>query len=260
MTSSSRLVAPAAAIHAQAELIADWLDALVVADFDRPSVLPGWDVRMLSGHVALILAGLSERLATRAAPPATSVGEFVTRYRRDVAMIEESTRNRAEGRTPAELIASLRQDADLQTAIIGVSPATILQTPRGPLRADDWLDTRLIELVVHADDLSRSVPDRDPVAIHRAALAIAVRLLAEILAARAPGRAVEVRVSPFVAVQAIPGQRHTRGTPPNVVETDPMTWIRLATGRIGWAAAVNAGSVAASGTRASLEDHLPLMS
>ncbi len=109
MTSSSRLVAPAAAIHAQAELIADWLDALVVADFDRPSVLPGWDVRTLSGHVALILAGLSERLATRAAPPATSVGEFVTRYRRDVAMIEESTRNRVEGRTPAELIASLRQ-------------------------------------------------------------------------------------------------------------------------------------------------------
>jgi hypothetical protein len=114
--------------------------------------------------------------------------------------------------------------------------------------------------VVHADDLSRSVPDRDPVAIHRAALAIAVRMLAEILAARAPGRAVEVRVSPFVAVQAIAGQRHTRGTPPNVVETDPLTWVRLATGRTTWADAVNAGSVTASGTRASLEDHLPLLS
>lgn len=260
MTSSSRLAAPAAAIHAQAELIADWLDKLVPTDFDRPSVLPDWDVRTLTGHVALILAGLSERLATRSVPPATSVGEFVTRYRRDVAMIEESTRNHIEGRTPAELIAALRKEADPRPAIIGVSPSTILQTPRGPLRADDWLNTRLIELVVHADDLSRSVPDRDPVAIHRAALAIAVRMLAEILAARAPGRAVEVRVSPFVAVQAIAGQRHTRGTPPNVVETDPLTWVRLATGRSTWADAVNAGSVTASGTRASLEDHLPLLS
>ena len=100
MTSSSRLVAPAAAIHAQAELIADWLDALVVADF-RPTVgAARWDVRMLSGHVALILAGLSERLATRAAPPATSVGEFVTRYRRDVAMIEESTGTAPRGGRP----------------------------------------------------------------------------------------------------------------------------------------------------------------
>jgi hypothetical protein len=128
------------------------------------------------------------------------------------------------------------------------------------LRADDWLNTRVVELVVHADDLSRSVPDRDPVPMHRAALASAVRLLAEILAARAPGRSVEVRVSPFVAVQAIAGQRHTRGTPPNVVETDPLTWIRLATGRIGWADALDAGSITASGTRANLDAQLPLMS
>jgi uncharacterized protein (TIGR03083 family) len=260
MSSSSRLVEPAAAIHAQAELIADWLETLPTADFDRPSVLPGWDLRTLTGHVALVLAGLSHRLATRAAPPATSVGEFVTRYRRDVAMIEESTRQHVEGRTPTELIVSVRRHADPLPATAGVAPATILQTPRGPLRADDWLNTRVVELVVHADDLSRSVPDRDPVPMHRAALASAVRLLAEILAARAPGRSVEVRVSPFVAVQAIAGQRHTRGTPPNVVETDPLTWIRLATGRIGWADALDAGSVTASGTRANLDAQLPLMS
>jgi len=186
-------------------------------------------------------------------------------YRRRI-LIERQTRDN-NVRLYADMMgrreesdSALRKEADPRPAIIGVSPSTILQTPRGPLRADDWLNTRLIELVVHADDLSRSVPDRDPVAIHRAALAIAVRMLAEILAARAPGRAVEVRVSPFVAVQAIAGQRHTRGTPPNVVETDPLTWVRLATGRTTWADAVNAGSVTASGTRASLEDHLPLLS
>ena len=63
-----------------------------------------------------------------------------------------------------------------------------------------------------------------------------VRLL-DLLAARAPGRAVEVRIPPYAAIQCVPGPRHTRGTPPNVVETDAATWIRLATGRLAWAAA-----------------------
>ncbi len=112
--------------------------------------------------------------------------------------------------------------------------------------------TRVVDLVVHCDDLSRSLPDRDPVPLRRPALATAVRTLAEILAAQAPGRSVEVRVPPFVAVQAIAGPRHTRGTPPNVVETDPVTWLRLATGRADFADAVAAGAVRASGNRADL--------
>jgi hypothetical protein len=85
---------------------------------------------------------------------------------------------------------------------------------------------------------------------------VATRLLAEILAAQAPGRSVELRVPPYVAVQAVAGPRHTRGTPPNVVETDPLTWIRLATGRIAWTDA----PVQASGQRADLSAHLPVLS
>ena len=117
----------------------------------------------------------------------------------------------------------------------------------------------IVELVVHADDLSRSLPERDPVELTRPALAAAVRALAELLAVQAPGRSVEVRVPPFVAVQAIAGPRHTRGTPPNVVETDPLTWLRVATGREEFAAAVRAGRIRASGTRADLTPHLPLL-
>jgi hypothetical protein len=94
--------------------------------------------------------------------------------------------------------------------------------------------------------------------MRRAALAAAVRWLAGQLVARAPGRSVEVRVPPFVAVQAVPGPRHTRGTPPNVVETDPLTWLRLATGRLAFADAVRDGTVRASGTRADLSAHLPV--
>jgi hypothetical protein len=90
------------------------------------------------------------------------------------------------------------------------------------------------------------------------ALRGAVTFLLGVLAGRAPGRAVEVRVPPYAAVQCIGGPRHTRGTPPNVVETDPVTWIALAAGRAGWAEAVATGKVRASGPRADLSAWLPL--
>ena len=92
----------------------------------------------------------------------------------------------------------------------------------------------------------------------REALRSAVRYLLLVLAETVPGKAVEVRVPPVAAVQCIPGVRHTRGTPPNVVETDPVTWIRLATGRLDWAAAVASGQVQASGARADLRAFLPV--
>lgn len=79
-----------------------------------------------------------------------------------------------------------------------------------------------------------------------------------VLETRAPGRSVEVRVPPFAAVQAIPGVRHTRGTPPAVVETDAETWLAVATGRTTWAEALDSGKVAASGERTDLTPYLPL--
>ncbi len=78
------------------------------------------------------------------------------------------------------------------------------------------------------------------------------------LAQQVPGRSVELRVPPHVAVQLVPGPRHTRGTPPNVVETDAATWLRLATGATTWAQAVAEGKVTASGNRADLSPHVPL--
>lgn len=86
----------------------------------------------------------------------------------------------------------------------------------------------------------------------------AVRFTLEMLADLAPGHSVEVRVPPSGVVQCVEGPRHTRGTPPNVVETDPQTWLGLATGTLAWDDAVAAGKVRASGLRADLADHLPL--
>lgn len=90
------------------------------------------------------------------------------------------------------------------------------------------------------------------------ALRDAVRALLRVLSARAPGRTVEVRVPPYGAVQCIDGPRHTRGTPPNVVEMDPVTWVKVATGVISWSSAVDGGVIRVSGVRADLSDYLPL--
>ena len=92
----------------------------------------------------------------------------------------------------------------------------------------------------------------------QAALRAAARYLLQLLEAVAPGRSVEMRVPPVAAVQCVAGPRHTRGTPPNVIETDPLTWFRLATGRLGWAEAIQSGAVKASGARADVSAYLPL--
>jgi hypothetical protein len=97
--------------------------------------------------------------------------------------------------------------------------------------------------------------DRPPA---RTDLATAVRYLLQLLVEKAPGNSVEVRVPPYGAVQVIEGPRHTRGTPPNVVETDAETWIALATGGREWADAASSGLISASGVRADLSALLPL--
>ncbi|MDN5790737.1 MAG: sterol carrier family protein [Micrococcales bacterium] len=97
-------------------------------------------------------------------------------------------------------------------------------------------------------------------AADRQTTATAVRFTLEELAAEAPGRTVEVRVPPYGAVQCIEGPVHTRGTPPNVIETDAGSWLALATGELAWDEALDTARVRASGQRAHLDGLLPLRS
>ncbi|GAB2666022.1 sterol carrier family protein [Gordonia jinhuaensis] len=114
--------------------------------------------------------------------------------------------------------------------------------------------------VVGAAEWLRAADDEDVSAPGRTELASAVRGSARTLAEVAPGSSVEVRVPPYVAVQCIEGPRHTRGTPPNVVETDPRTWLRLVTGLIDLDTAITEGLVSASGSRArDIAGWLPLI-
>ena len=115
-----------------------------------------------------------------------------------------------------------------------------------PARRIDIAAGRDALAVVAAGDAARPVT------------ATAVRYLLQLLDEKAPGNSVEVRVPPFGAVQVIQGPRHTRGTPPNVVEMDATTWIAVATGTEEWADAAASGRVHASGTRADLTGVLPL--
>jgi hypothetical protein len=126
----------------------------------------------------------------------------------------------------------------------GIVPAVTARTrSRGP-------DPAAVAAATAELDAGRTPP--------AAVLRDATRVLLGWLAERAPGHSVEVRVPPYGAVQCVAGPRHTRGTPPNVIETDPLTWVRLATGRTGWADAVASGAVRASGVRADLSHELPL--
>jgi len=107
-----------------------------------------------------------------------------------------------------------------------------------------------LEHVLTALD-AQQVPDRS---VLKTAVKESLAALVEI----APGRSVEVRIPPFAAVQAIPGATHRRGTPPAVVETDPVTWLLLCSGRLSWSQARISGKVHASGERSDLSQWLPL--
>jgi uncharacterized protein (TIGR03083 family) len=248
------------ALLAQAGLVRDAVRGLAPGDFGLPSGLPGWDVGLLVAHVVRQIDALGEVLAAPEPPPGgrlMGLDAWTQATEPVAARLDAGTRETAGamGEPVAAVEAAVERLPGLRAEAL--RPGRLLPEPFGGMRALDFTVTRLVELVVHTDDLARAT-GTEPV-LDRQALAAVVRVLADGLAAKAPGNAVEVRVPPYAAVQCVEGPRHTRGTPPNVVETDPLTWLRLATGRTDWAAAVEDAAVSASGERADLSAYLPVM-
>ncbi|MFI6209432.1 sterol carrier family protein [Streptomyces sp. NPDC051041] len=223
-----------------------------------PTRLGDWTVRELIAHTGMALSAVS-RLLDRPEPARQNARlldwPFATSA--DSAAIADRARLLAERHPDLDAhLAGIERDL---TARLDAHPGTrLLPTGAGALPLADYLVTRTVELVVHTDDLNAAVPGLG-VPYDRQALAACVRLLADALAVRAPGGTTEVRIPPYAVVQCVEGPRHTRGTPPNVVETDPLTWVRLATGRTAWRDALAAAEVRASGERADLEPYLPLL-
>ncbi len=234
----------------QAALAAQWsrlVEAFAVADPTAASRIPAWSVADLERHLAQTAQSLG-RMAT--APPAAGT---VTGLREWAAALPGLTDSVAQ-RVAAEPAQRL---ADIVPTTLAVLATADPQHRVRQLTGTHHLATatlfRLIEGVVHSLDLP------DPPEPDRHARRIVVRAFADLLASQNPGRSVELRIPPDAAVQLIEGPRHTRGTPAGVVETDPTTFLLLATGRMTWTAAREQGRLRASGNRTDLSEFLPLL-
>ncbi|MBT2439000.1 maleylpyruvate isomerase family mycothiol-dependent enzyme [Streptomyces sp. ISL-36] len=244
-----------AAVLAQFRYVREAVAALTPEQLAGPTRLGEWTVRELAAHMTMAVGSLARKLGEpEPAKQELALLDWPSVTATQAATIDEDTRAIDTTDLPGLYD---RSAALYEERIAGASDDRLVPTRFGAMRLADFLVTRTVELVVHTDDLNAATGLAVP--HDRQALAACTRLLADALAVKAPGGAVEVRIPPHAVVQCVEGPRHTRGTPPNVVETDPLTWIRLATGRTTWAQAVDEAKVAASGERADLSGLLPLL-
>lgn len=244
----------AAAYLDQWTLTRDWCDG--IEDWSAASAIKGWALRDLVAHFGLVANTIVSAAGQVVDERPLRVGDYLATYADVAGGIDQRTREVAA--SDAFLYAVDASAEQAEKALRSLEGNPVVKARRGPIRWVDFLRTRCIELTVHSDDLTRSVDDDGPL-VSRPCLQVATRALADVLRWRAPGRSVEVRVPPFAAVQCIEGPRHTRGTPAAVVEMDPLTFCRLAAGRVTWQAAVAAGGIQASGLRTDLAPYLPLL-
>ncbi|MFI2369994.1 sterol carrier family protein [Streptomyces sp. NPDC018833] len=245
-----------AAVLAQFQQVREVVGGLGEEQLALPTRLGEWTVRELAAHIAMAVAAVPRYLAMpEPARQEVALLDWPFATVTAAGQVDEDTREFAAGAGLHELYA---RTAERVGELLPLVPDDRLVPTRfGAMRLGDFLVTRTVELIVHTDDLADATGLDIP--YDRQALAACTRLLADALAVKAPGASTEVRIPPFAVVQCVAGPRHTRGTPPNVVETDPLTWIRLATGRTGWPEAVDAAKVRASGERADLGALLPIL-
>lgn len=248
------------ALRGQWQVLLEAIDALTQDEAARPTRIEGWDVAALAAHI-----GGNALWLSRCAVPTTQKAERDHQSyfdSTDSGAIDERARQRAKDLSLEEIKALAHEStAEADRLLDQIDPATVVAGETRPIAFGDLVFSRVVEGVVHGLDLAAATSGfaQDP-----EASMLVTRWLAARLERRAPGRTVEVRIPPVAAVQVSgadgEGPRHTRGTPPNIVETDAVTWIELATGRLAWEDAVRRHRVAASGRLADLSFALPLMS
>ncbi|GAB3623518.1 hypothetical protein GCM10027418_16010 [Mariniluteicoccus endophyticus] len=245
----------------QAGIVSALLSRLSQSDYTRLTPRPGHRVGTLVGTLIVCEADLIGALSrsTSARPGSLAdylQGERFTRHNR-----EDLARELAQHESGASLAEQFRSQADeLKMLLDEPTVPSVVTVGHQSLRLVDLLRATTIELLLGTDDLDTALPHHD-IEWSREALATGVRALTEVIAQRHPGRSIEVRVPPFAAVQCGMGDdpSHTRGTPPNVVETDARTFLRLVHDRTRFADEVAAGRLHASGTRSDLSAWFPLL-
>ena len=157
--------------------LADWLDEVPVsAHLDEPVGLGDWTVRELVAHLGLGI-GLA-RYVSAGEPGAVplSLGEYVRAYPPASEQIAEMTRE-IMASFGDDLVGGFRRTAAEAFEAIDAIPGDVFQARRGPISRDDYLLTRLLELVAHGDDLQRALGRTDapllPTAVEVVAAALA---------------------------------------------------------------------------------------
>jgi uncharacterized protein (TIGR03083 family) len=244
---------------AQYGLLVTAVTALPDDVFGRPTRLGTWTVAELAAHLAATVDAVPRALAEpEPARAETDLVGYLSAMRGYAPAVAQRATDLAAGATPDALRDRLATAvAGAAGALRDVADDRLVLVRLGAIPLGTFLVTRCVEGVVHGLDLraATGVPEAsDP-----AALRVVVRAFAALLEHVAPGRSVEVRVPGHVAVQCVTGPRHTRGTPPNVVEAGAEAFAEICSGRLGWADAVATGAVRASGERADLSPYVPLV-
>ena len=252
--------------------VAGTVRGLRAEDYDLPAGPPGWDVRLLTGLALFQLTEMGDRLARPSLARPVTLETYAAHLLATAPRRHEQAAAIAGRDSGPSLGQQLLARAEEITAAVQGSLPPLVDTGAGQLSLPDLLRVQVTEAVVYLNDVDGALAAHGgaPRPKQRGPVATAVRTLVDILAARAPGQAIEVRVPPSAAVQIgdpasatgvllAPLPTHTRGTPPAVIEMDPTTFLRLMTGRLSWNEAMASHAVTASGQRADLSPLLPLM-
>ena len=247
-------------MSAQHRLVDDHVASVAAGTFAAPTRLGTWTVAELVAHIGVDMSAVPRYLGGAPGKRAEiDAAQYMLACAAGADYVDEKARGMTDEARPAELRGLVHECRLAADEVAASASATFIVPARlGAMKLTDYLATRCVEATVHELDLAVAT-DCEP-ALDERALAITVRVLAAALATKAPGRSVELRIPPYDAVQAVEGTRHTRGTPPNVVETDAVTWLVLASGRQSWDNATAAGRISASGERADLSSYLPVLS
>jgi uncharacterized protein (TIGR03083 family) len=244
---------------AQFEVLRAAISGLPDETFARPTRLGEWTVAELVAHLVSNVDAVTRAMSNR--PPAKAEVDllgYLSAMRGVAPAVAQRAVDLAADATPQRLRARFAMAVHKTTeALRDPNPRRLVLVRLGAVPLGDFLVTRCVEGVVHGLDLraATGVPaEPDPVALR-----VVVRAFAALLARDAPGRSVEVRIPGHVAAQCVEGPRHTRGTPPNVVEADAEAFVEVCSGRLSWADALAAGSLRASGERADLSPYVPLV-
>jgi len=238
------------ALLSQWRALIGYVETLTPSQLAQPSRLPGWSVADLLSPIAQSAGRVARCLAIP--EPSRREVDLVSGIADSDGILPGVPDQSRQGAAR-----SIRVADEVGAAEIALTPVAhdrLVAAPWGSMRLTDFLATQLVAAIVFADSLTPEFPH------DQRALATVSRTFADVLAGKAPGRSVELRIPPVIVIQCVTGARHTRGTPPSVVQTDPLTWVRLAAGRLSWHDALASGWLSASGERSDLAGYLPLLS